>query len=374
MWQCRSPADVALLDQRGQRRAGVPGQARGLAAHPGSPAARARCSRGRGAHRPPARSRTSALTAVRVVEDAVLRDVQAAAPPPPSRSAALCTPEPVKCWSRLPSWSRLGDPQVHGDAAEWVRALAPALARRTRRSRSRSSSPSAVRERRADRSLAATTSRSLTLSACRRAEPASSTRVRRRDGAQRLRRSRSPISTARGQQRGAAAARRPACRPAPASDASTLASNFGPSPLTVAQAVRGAPPRAAPRASRSRARRTAGAPAWGPSPGSRVIATSPGGNLARSRSTRDGDRRRSAASVRIFSCSVVPIPGSSVARPCTRQRRDRHRCLADRLGGRPVGEDAVDDRAVQLVEIAELGQRFGYRAIGDIGARSPPLE
>ncbi len=51
----------------------------------------------------------------------------------------------------------------------------------------------------------------------------------------------------------------------------------------------------------------------GPRPGIRVIAIKPGGNFARSRSAAGIAPVSSSAT--IFSCSVSPTPGSSVARP-----------------------------------------------------------
>ena len=51
----------------------------------------------------------------------------------------------------------------------------------------------------------------------------------------------------------------------------------------------------------------------GPRPGRRVIAISPEGNFARSFSA--AGIVPVASSARIFSCSVLPMPGSSLARP-----------------------------------------------------------
>ena len=52
-----------------------------------------------------------------------------------------------------------------------------------------------------------------------------------------------------------------------------------------------------------------------------------------------------------------------------RERRHRHGRLANLLGGGPVGDDAVDDRAVQLVEVAQLVERLGDRRIGYVAHR-----
>ena len=103
---------------------------------------------------------------------------------------------------------------------------------------------------------------------------------------------------------------------------------------------------------------------------------------AETRQARDRDEPRAgtsrAASPRPGSCpcraargsspsSVAPIPGSSLARPSAGERRDRHRRLAHALGGRAVGEHAVDDRPVELVEVAELVERVGDRSVGELG-------
>ncbi len=52
----------------------------------------------------------------------------------------------------------------------------------------------------------------------------------------------------------------------------------------------------------------------GPSPASRVISITPGGNLARSLTV--AGIAPSSASAMIFSWMIPPTPGSSVARPC----------------------------------------------------------
>ncbi len=74
----------------------------------------------------------------------------------------------------------------------------------------------------------------------------------------------------------------------------------------------------------------------------------------RSRSfTADGIEPVSS-SASIFSAIVLPTPASSVTRPCARQLGDRDAGLADRLGGVAVGDHAVDDRAVELVQARQL--------------------
>ncbi len=89
------------------------------------------------------------------------------------RSASLCLPEPVKCWSRLPKASS-GTIRRSTGSPEWVTTLAPAAPEVDTVSIASSSQNAAES---ASGSLeAATMSRSLTVSARRRALPASSTR------------------------------------------------------------------------------------------------------------------------------------------------------------------------------------------------------
>ena len=65
-----------------------------------------------------------------------------------------------------------------------------------------------------------------------------------------------------------------------------------------------------------------------------------------------------------LSAIVSPTPGSSVSLPCSRQPRDRLGGLAQRLGGTPVGEHAVDHRALQLQQVGHQ-----LEALGDGGVR-----
>ena len=51
---------------------------------------------------------------------------------------------------------------------------------------------------------------------------------------------------------------------------------------------------------------------------------------------------------------------------------DRDRRLADGLGRRAVGDDAVDDGAIELVEVAQLLESVGDHAVGGCGGRHPP--
>src|SRR3982751_1560628 len=105
----------------------------------------------------------------------------------------------------------------------------------------------------------------------------------------------------------------------------------------------------------------------GPRPGTaRVISISPGGNFARSFSA-DGVSPVSSR-VMIFSCSVLPIPGSCVARPARASAAtDGHRglivddaspdgtgAIADRLAAELPGEVDVLHRHAKL----GLGQAY----------------
>ena len=104
---------------------------------------------------------------------------------------------------------------------------------------------------------------------------------------------------------------------------------------------------------------------FGPTPGTRVTSIRVGGNFAFSFTAAGISPVSSSAS--IFSASVLPTPGTSVALPWRGELGDRDGALADRLGGGAVGEDAVFDRAVELVENPQLFQRGG-----DLGVRHPP--
>ena len=91
-----------------------------------------------------------------------------------------------------------------------------------------------------------------------------------------------------------------------------VSSAFGPNPFSVrircsSAAVRSASSESIWSSSNSRRARL------GPSPGSRVISISPGGNLARSFTA--AGIAPSSASASTFSWMIAPIPGSSVARP-----------------------------------------------------------
>ena len=89
-----------------------------------------------------------------------------------------------------------------------------------------------------------------------------------------------------------------------------------------------------------------------PTPGRRMTSTRPGGNCASSLL----ERRRAcpvSSSSSTLAAIVSPTSGSSVRPPLARQPLDRLAGLAEARGRLPVGEHAVDDGAVQLVEVAE---------------------
>ena len=222
----------------------------------------------------------------------------------------------MKCCSRLPSCAGLAI-RRSTPTPEWVRALAPALPAEL--TLSICSSLVRLFASVVGRVVTATRSRSLTLSAWRRADPASCTCV-----------SAAPLRGQPGDERLADldrlgeqyARRRHARPPRPRAPRARSPRASGRARARCAGA-RAAPPRAASPASRCRAPCAAAARAWVRGPGRRVIAIRPGGNFARSFSAAGIVPVSSSA--RIFSCSVLPIAGSSVARPVARQRRDRHR-------------------------------------------------
>ena len=104
----------------------------------------------------------------------------------------------------------------------------------------------------------------------------------------------------------------------------------------------------------------------------------PGRVLARAASRRPGCRR-SRSSAWSFSSSVLPIPAQLGRAALAGQRGHGHRRVAHRLGRVAVGDHAVLDGAVELVEVAELvegGGDLGVREVGHgrlrYGARDRP--
>ena len=167
MCMCRSPR---MSSSRSARAACPSSRPR---ARRGSRAARAGCTACRAARRPPPRSRRRAVSPWRR-RSRRTRSRGGRACTASVRSASLCLPEPVKCWSRLPKFSGGHDPQVDRQAvvgdrldAGRARGAAPRRAAAARRTPPRAPP---------GRSAVATMSRSLQVSAMRRALPAISTR------------------------------------------------------------------------------------------------------------------------------------------------------------------------------------------------------
>ena len=76
-----------------------------------------------------------------------------------------------------------------------------------------------------------------------------------------------------------------------------------------------------------------------------------------------------SSSAWIFSSSVLPTPLISVTRPSRDSADDRHRGLAHRLGRGAVGDHAVGDGAVELVEVPELVEGGGDLCVREVGHR-----
>ena len=143
------------------------------------------------------------------------------------------------------------------------------------------------------------------------------------------------------------------------SAASTFSSAFGPRPLSVAD-----PLLLGGRAQLLEARdaelvveRRA---VFAPSPGTLVTSISEGGNFAFSFAAAGISPVSSSAT--IFSCERLADPGQ-LGRPAgARQLLDRDRALADHPRRLAVGEHAVADRAVELVQGRQLGSASAISA------------
>ena len=153
---------------------------------------------------------------------------------------------------------------------------------------------------------------------------------------------------------------RPARRAAPARPARS------PRPSARALSGRGSaaprPPPSGPRAWRSPSSSKRRRAVFAPRPGTRVTSIRVGGNFAFSFTAAGISPVSSRAS--IFSASVLPTPGISVALPGGGQLGDRDRAFADRLRRGAVGEHPVFDRAVELVEDPELFEGGGDLGVG----------
>ena len=321
----------------------------------GPRAAPARCRRSRGARRPPPRSRRAHLAALGL-GDPVLGDREAACRPRPRAAATLWACEPVKCCSRLPKASG-ATIRRSTEIPLWVWARAPAVGRRCRRRRS-AGARRVPGERR--RLLGGGDQVDVLAGLGPAPQPSRRPRPRSRPGAREARRP-APRRSAGPWRAAARPGPLPARRGAP-SAASTFSSTFGPRPLSVADPLLLGRLLQVLERRRRRARRRGGArfsrPGRGPaSPRSASAGTSPS-------ASRPRGSRRSSSRASIFSASVLPTPGISVARPARGQLGDRDRALADRLRGGAVGEHPVFDRAVELVEDAQLVERGGDLGVG----------
>ena len=252
MWLCRSPRMSPSSISAGQpRRAG-----RGLAARLGSPAAPARC-------RPARAARTPRLgrAVVRLAPVASSRTPYSETCRPrahrASRSAALCAPgagEVLQQVAELARARRCAGPRrfrMGACARAGVACGAHALDLLERR-RARRAAPVGA--------STATMSRSLTLSARRRAEPGELD-ARAGPSARSAARSASPISSARVSSEASRAARRDRSPRSERGEHRCL--ELRPEALHRCEAAVPWRPRAGRRASRCRARRTAAARAWG---------------------------------------------------------------------------------------------------------------
>ena len=175
-----------------------------------------------------------------------------------------------------------------------------------------------------------------------------------------------PIASARSSTTCVCGARR---RRPPSRAARMLSSALGPNPLSVR--MRCSCGRGAQRLQRIDPQLLEQPPgALGPEAGEARHLDQPGRELRAQLDQRGNLARRRPARC-TFSWMIAPIPGSSVARPCAGQRGHRDRRVAHRLGRVAVGDDPVDDRPVELVQVAELVERrgdLGVRRIGDAAA------
>ena len=198
-------------------------------------------------------------------------------------------------------------------------------------------------------------SRSLTESARRRAEPASSTRAAA-GCSRRLATIRSPMSSALVSRiRGAGASA------IPASSAASSSSNFAPKPRSAAQLA--APRRGPQRVQRVDAQLVEQPPrALGPQP--RQVRQVDQARRVLGAELLAGGMSPGLQQRAIFSSSVLPIPAARSRGPRAPARRPTRR-LADGLGGVAVRDHAVDDRAVELVEVGQLVESAAIVALGD---------
>ena len=315
-------ADVAELDQLRQLALARGGQLAAVLAQ-----LRRRCTACRAARRPPPRWRRRASRRSRRRRSRT-RSRAARACTASVRSASLCFPEPVKCWSRFPKASS-GTTRRSTGMPVWVTARAPGRARASAPRRSRRA-PRRPRPGPRGRAVAATTSRSLQVSAM----PARAARQLHPRGVRLAGRPRSPRPTA------SAWDSRKRVRGAPASSAASAASTFSsalaPKPGTSAS-------RPASAASRSSSSEVTPRCSWSsahalrPEPRDARDLHEAGRDPAPSACPPTGSMPPSS-SASIFSAIVLPTPASSSALPGARQLGHRHarpRGSPSRRCGRP---------------------------------------
>ena len=257
------------------------------------------------------------------------RSRAAPAAPPAVRSASLCLPEPVKCWSRFPNASSgtirrsTGDAGVrHGPRARRRRRTAPR--------RSRGSAEKARRQRPASSAVAPRGRGPCRSSAMRRALPASSTRVRR-GGRAAPPPARPPTASAWDRMCRGRAAVAPA-----ASAARTFSSALAPKPGTSRSAARPRRPRCSSSSESTPSVSYSWRARFGPRPGRRVISTRPAGNFAFSLSAA-GIEPRLEQRVDLLGDRLADAR-QLAALPGVRELLHRGARLADRLRRVAVGE------------------------------------
>ena len=258
MWQCRSPR---MSSSSTSSRQPAPPSSAPPRARRGSRAARARCRRGRAARRPPASVAQVWRAAGRVVEHPVLGDVQPAAHRRFAQRRVVGA-RAGEVLQQVAELRGLGDPQIDRRARVGA-ARGAGACRRSRRCSICSSSPRRFAARRAS-VVTAIRSMSLTLSAMP-ARRAGELHVRARAAALgRPATSASPSSSARGSSSASARALGAAAVRCERREHALLELRAEPAHACAGAAP--APPRAAPPASRCRARRAAAARAWARGP------------------------------------------------------------------------------------------------------------
>ena len=322
----------------------------------GPRAAPARCRRSRGARRPRA-SVSQVSTSPLSVSVMPCSETERPRATASSRSCTLWAWEPVKCWSRLPKAAG-GTIRRSTETPLWVWArtpLGPGLPAAAISGWAARCSASA-----AGSSAVAIRSMSLQVSAQRRTEPATSTRL-----AAGCSRSAAASSSAIGFT--FESSRRPGPSPGSprrSSAARMFSSAFGPSPLTSrifspsAAALRSSIEEIS---SSSKSRRAV----FGADPGD-AGHLDQGRRELRLQLHRGGDLAGLDQRVDLFRQRLADAGDLGRLAP-RRQLGDRDRALADRLGGGAVGEDAVFDRPVELVEDPQL-----FQGGGDLGVRHLP--